>query len=155
MKENMNGFLKLRGNPDLFTEYKEEKDGDWKPVEKSKVRPFLHPLTGDELHEVEAVAVEAYRLFAEKGASDRDATWKSARVEKCQLVYLTLKRNKEKESPRLFEDEAEVVTLHFGEVDRIFDLYWKTFRPTKDEIKNCLRERLGDGSKTESTSPRD
>lgn len=154
--DSMGGFLKLKGDAvqmEVFTKYKPKEGStpenpEFEPDTESKIMPWMHPLTVDEMTYIEAVGVEAFRDFQGRGGSTKDSFWRSSRVENLQLVFMALRVGKEKDAKRLFESEAEVVLLPPPEADRIVNLYYQTFRPSRDEIKNCLGERLGAGSKT-------
>lgn len=145
------GFKKLYSEPveiSIYTAWKPKEGStpdnpDFEPNPETEIKCFMHPMTDDEVWDAEAVGVEAYRSFRLKGGNPEDSIWKSDRVEKCQQLFYILRTGKEKNAPRLFETEGEVARLFPKEVDRVIKLYAQTFVPTGEEIKNSLRERLG------------
>jgi hypothetical protein len=168
--QSRKGFLKLYEKPvkvTIYTKYKLKKGHklkymtapDIEPDTKSAVEAWMHPLTDAELFNVEAIGVESYRLFAEKGAEPADAGWKSKRTEKCQTLFYSIRTGDKPDteqapgSPRLFLTEGEITRVPYEETERLYAFYIDRFIPSGDEIKNCLRERLGLGSGTESSSP--
>lgn len=162
-KQTRNGFLKLNAKPqevDVFTSWRVKKgteskpDPEFEPDPKECVKAFMHPLTDDELWDIEAVGVESYRSFAAKGGNEKDCLWRLQRVEKCQQLFYSLRVGPEKDAARLFEDEKEIIQLPITEVERLIEKYRMAFIPNKDEIKNSLRERLGRRLGTESSSPK-
>lgn len=161
LPQTRNGFKKLYGKPvevEIFTRWKptgEEKDGvpKMEPDEKSGVKAWLHPMTDEENWDVEAVGVEAYREFLAKGAARDSALWKSNRVEKCLKLFYSIRVSSEAGAARLFETHGEVANIFSMEIERLINIYDDAFIPTGEEIKNSLRERLGQPLGTASSSP--
>ena len=168
LPQGMTGIQKLKRPPievDLYLDYKldeTKKDGDpdrYKPDPDSKVKVWMHPLTRDEWTDVEAVYVENYRAFKLKGAEEKDARWKANRVQDCLHLFYALKVGPVPSGPgvkgsdRLFKDDVETLLQPYPEVSRLIDIYNDAFVPTREERKNCLRERLGLSLGTPSTSP--
>ena len=166
MPQSRNGWKKLRNPPlavTIYLDYKE--DPDYRNPEDPEERRYipdpmgtvvkgawLHPLTRDQVYDKEGIAIEALRRFLKKTGSKAEAVWVSNRVEACQLLAFSLKVSDDPESKPLMDDD-EVAAFPRQEVDRLSDLYFKNFVPTKEERKNCLRERLGQVLGTESSSP--
>jgi hypothetical protein len=156
------GLLKLFSEPvqvDVFLKYKTTGEGtDIKFVpdesdESFVLKAWLHPMTANDWADCEAVGVEAYRHFRAKGGSPEDSMWRGNRLQNCQQILICLRVSPKKDAKALFEDEIEVLQLDTHEIDRLIREYVQAFQPDKDESKNCLRERLGQGSGTPSTSP--
>ncbi len=152
------GIQKLYSPPVKIKVYLSYKPGkteqdDITPIEEESAEAWLHPLTAQEWSDCEAVSVEGYRHFKEKGGDDKDANWKGQQLFSYQQVLFCVKVSGEEGADRLFKDELEVMQLHRREVNRIIMEYTNAFVPSREEIKNSLRERLGLGSGTPSTSP--
>jgi hypothetical protein len=161
LPQSRKGFQKLYGDPVKVKVYVKWKPAPGSTDKKPKFEPdpdtavdaWMHHLSDDEIWNVEAVGVEAYRTFREKGAVHEDAIWKSDRVEKCQQLFYCLRTSDQEGAPRLFQTEGEVTRLFVQETGRLLSLYVETFIPTGDEIKNSFRERLGLPLETASSSP--
>ena len=163
--QSRKGLLKLKGDPvevDIYTRYELNPDASpdekeiskkYRPVLADKVTAWMHVLKEDEWIEVEAAGIEAYRSSILRGASRADALWKSNRTQESKQVFLCIRKNGEKGSELLFSNEAEVLVLETMEVDRLIFKYAETFIPSKDELKNSLRERLGKDLEEGSSSP--
>lgn len=157
------GLLKLTAKPiktNLYLDWElkdvKKPDGGFKPKETGDgvLEIWLHPLTKGQMIEIQAVYIENYRLALNKGMEEKDAQWRGQRAEECQQFFFTVRKSGSMDADPVFKEE-EVPLLNRFEIDRISGVYDKTFKPTKDEIKNCLRERLGMSSETLSTSPKD
>jgi hypothetical protein len=168
LSQGMAGIQKLKRPPievDFFLDYKldeSKKDGDpdrYKPDPASKVKVWMHPLTRDEWTDVEAVYVENYRAFKAKGGEETECRWKANRVQDCLHLFYSLKVGPEPSGPgtkgseRLFKEDVETLIQPYPEVSRMIEIYNEAFVPTREERKNCLRERLGLNSGTPSISP--
>lgn len=158
MPQTRKGMLKLTSPPvkvKIHLRYKPgatEKD-DPVPIVDDDPEAWLHPLTPQEMSDCEAVQVEGYRHFREKGGNENDSSWKGLQLYNYQQLYFCVRVSDKKGADRLFTDEREVMQLHRFEIVRLINLYSEAFVPTREEIKNSLRERLGQGSGTPSTSP--
>lgn len=155
MPQTQKGLQKLYSSPvkvKIYLRYKEE-GAKFVPVEEGSLDAWLHPLTAQEWSDCEAVSIEGYRHFKEKGGNNEDANWKGQQLFGYQQILFCVRVSDKEDAPRLFKDELEVMQLHRSEVNRIILDYSEAFVPTREEIKNSLRERLGQGSETPSTSP--
>lgn len=157
------GLLKLTAKPIKINVYLDWEPKDTKDLEKGfkpqetgdgVLEAWLHPLTKGQMIEIQAIWIENYRLALNKGMSENDARWRGQRGEECQQFFFTVRKSAGIDSEPIFKEE-EIPVLNRLEIARIADIYNKTFKPTRDEIKNSLRERLGMSSATSSTSPRD
>ena len=164
------GILKLRGNPvkdKLYLEYvlnPEAVDGEGKPVEgkdrfipikDSSVEVWIHPLTADEMEDVNAIVSEGFRRFSNMGAEENDAYVRGANAGAHQHLYFCLRKSEDKKSIRVFQDVVETIGINPTEVERLIGVYNDSFVPSREEIKNSLRERLGLPSEIVFTSPND
>jgi len=157
------GILKLQGKPvqtDIFLRYEKNPDYDkekggsqYRAVKDDKVTAWLHPLAEEEWVDVEAIGIEAYRASRRREASHEDSNWKGNRAQECQQLYYCIRRGSEEGAERLFIKPVEVFALDVLEVDRLIQVYNDAFIPTREETKNSLRERLGLGSPSASSSP--
>jgi hypothetical protein len=157
------GFQKITSPPvkvKVYAKYTVSRSSGEKstPIEESGVEAWLHPLTMQEISDCQAVSTEGFIHFKSKGGGDDESLLKSDHLYSCQQVFYSLRRNGEpdtldRKAPRLFEDEREVMLLYQSEINRLVKIYSDAFVPNRDEIKNCLRERLGLGLETPSTSP--
>ena len=159
----MKGISKLRGKPvsvEIFLEYEDKNPTETEIVKKeyepkagTEVKAWIHPMDDDDAFDVEAVGMEAFRTFRERGAEDLDANWKAERVKGCQQVFYCVRVSEALDSKRLFETTGEVIDIPYPEIQKILMKYNENFVPTVEERKNSLRARIGNGSKTESSSP--
>jgi hypothetical protein len=159
----MNGKSKLRAAPvpvKIFLEYEDMTPGEkdlekkkWEPKAGSEIEAWIHPLSDDEAFDIEAVGMEAFRTFKARGAEIPDAEWKSSRVSQAQQVFYCVKISEKEGAERLFKSEGEIIDLPYAEVLKIMKVYGENFIVTKEELKNSLRARIGNGFKTESSLP--
>lgn len=157
----MTGFKKLKAGPvedHLYFDYElenpEEKDPKkmkFKPVQDNGVKVWLHPLTASELEDVDAVGMETLTAYSAKGGEPKDSVFRSERAKQCLSLFYSVRA---KDGRRLFDNELEVAQLEVLECVRLTHIYDLNFVPTRAEIKNSLRERLGLDSETESSSPK-
>lgn len=155
MPQTLRGLQKLNAPPikvKIHLRYKQQ-GKDLIPIPEGDVEAWIHPLTAQEWSDCEAVSIEGYRHFKEKDGSDQDANWKGQQLFSYQQIFFCVRVSDQEGAQRLFKEELEVMQLHRNEVNRLITEYSEAFVPTRDEIKNSLRERLGLGSETPSTSP--
>lgn len=149
------GFQKLFAKPlkiEIFMDY-EKKDDDWVPIKEEPIVAWLHPLTGEEWADCEAVGIEAFRHFDDKGAGEEDCIWRANREQECYQLMLSIRVSEKEKAETLFKNIIETFQINQIEAKRLIREYNKAFVPDREERKNCLRERLGQGSETPSTSP--
>lgn len=143
------GFQKLFAPPvpvKIYLKY-EKKDSGWEPSkdESESLDAWLHPLDAKTWATLEAVGIEGFRHFIEKGGNTNDSVWLGNRIQGAQQVMLAVKVSEKDDAKPLFEKELEVLQLETIEIDRILMAYNEAFVPNRAERKNSLRERLGQG----------
>ena len=138
-------------NPDYKESENPEENAENIYVQDGEVTAWLHPLTWTERDYIKAEVVKVFRFWKEQDGSDK-TIWRSMVREASNrlVLFYALRLGPEKESPRLFKSQEEILDFHPPTLTRLNRLYYDEFSLTDKERGNLLRAR---SLKTSSVLP--